>query len=147
MRIVLDTNVLISATFWRGPSHRIWLAVRSGALRCFTSQVLLRELRAVLTSRGGAFGLAAAEAARISRHIRKHCTVVRPKVRVSVLDDEADNRVLECAIAGECAVIVTGDAELVELDRFRGTRVLTPARFWAETRGLPHRVRRGGRRR
>jgi len=146
MRVLLDTNVLISATFWRGPSHRIWLAVRSRALRCYTSQVLLRELRAVLMDKRGAFRLAADEAGRISKHIRRHCTVVRPKVRISVLDDEPDNRVLECAVAARCSVVVTGDGEIVAVGQFRRTRILTPARFWAELEGTPRPTRKARRR-
>ena len=142
IRVLLDTNVLISATFWRGPSHRIWLAVRSRALRCYTSQVLLRELRSVLTARKGAFRLAADEAARISRHILRHCTVVRPRVRLAALEDDPDNRVLECAVAARCSVLVTGDAGFLALSRFRRIRILTPARFWAEIQGAPQATRR-----
>jgi putative PIN family toxin of toxin-antitoxin system len=66
-----------------------------------------------------------------------HFTVlVHPRETLSVVsDDEADNRILECALAARADTIVTGDRHLLQLRRFRGARISTPRQFLdAETR-------------
>jgi len=50
---------------------------------------------------------------------------VRPARLLSVAEEEADNRILECAIAGRAEVIVTGDKGLLRLGTFEGTRIVT----------------------
>jgi putative PIN family toxin of toxin-antitoxin system len=50
---------------------------------------------------------------------------VEPALRVSVLVDDADNRILEAAVAGQADVIITGDAELLALHEFEDVPVLT----------------------
>jgi hypothetical protein len=58
--------------------------------------------------------------------------LVRPTFTLDVVRDPDDNRVLEAAIAGEADVIVTGDADLLDLQAVEGVRLLTPADFTDE---------------
>lgn len=51
--------------------------------------------------------------------------IVRPRRRIRVLKDEADNRVLECAVTGYADVIVTGDNDMLEVGAFQGVRLLS----------------------
>jgi len=56
--------------------------------------------------------------------------LVHPRQPVSVVrEDEADNRILECALAAGADAIVTGDHHLLELGRFGGVRITTPREF------------------
>ena len=56
--------------------------------------------------------------------------LVHPRQPVSVVrEDEADNRILECALAAGADAIVTGDHHLLELRRFGGVRIATPREF------------------
>jgi predicted nucleic acid-binding protein len=50
---------------------------------------------------------------------------VRPAKKVSVLEDEADNRIIECAFGGTADVIVTGDKEMLTLKEYRGTTIIS----------------------
>jgi putative PIN family toxin of toxin-antitoxin system len=52
--------------------------------------------------------------------------VVEPIERLTVVADEADNRVLEAAVAGGAELLVTGDRALLGLGRFRGVRIMGP---------------------
>ena len=142
MRVLLDTNVLISGLRWPGPSHHLWEAVQKGVVRAVTSDALLRELRDVLTRPEGSFRLALSEFKRIERQVRRHCAIVHPKVRLSVLADDADNRVLECAVDGKADVLITGDKELLKAASHQGIRILTPAAAWKGIAGMPQPVRR-----
>jgi putative PIN family toxin of toxin-antitoxin system len=51
-------------------------------------------------------------------------TTVRPRRRLKILKDDADNRVLECALAGRADAIVTGDRALLALGEFRAVRIV-----------------------
>jgi uncharacterized protein len=48
---------------------------------------------------------------------------VKPRLKLRIVDDEPDNRILECAIAGRAESIVTGDRALLALHEFRGVRI------------------------
>ncbi|MDP2156838.1 MAG: putative toxin-antitoxin system toxin component, PIN family [Nitrospirota bacterium] len=51
--------------------------------------------------------------------------LVSPSEKLAVLDDEADNRILECAVAGKAEAIVTGDKAMLMLKRYRDIRIIT----------------------
>jgi putative PIN family toxin of toxin-antitoxin system len=50
---------------------------------------------------------------------------VKPNIRISVLRDEPDNRILECAASGEADIIVTGDKEMLRLKVYEKTKVIS----------------------
>lgn len=54
---------------------------------------------------------------------------VRPTKRFNVITDEADNRILECAVGGKADFIVSGDRHLKDLKRFQAIRIVDPATF------------------
>ncbi len=55
---------------------------------------------------------------------------VEPEQRLRVVSsDSADNRVLQCALAGEASHIVSGDGDLLALETFRGIAIVPPAEF------------------
>jgi putative PIN family toxin of toxin-antitoxin system len=57
---------------------------------------------------------------------------MEPRIKLKVADDPDDNAILECALAAQAPLIVTGDKDLLRLSPFRGIRILTPAQFLAE---------------
>lgn len=95
MRAVIDTNVLISATFWTGKPKQILNQVRRREITFLTSQVLLNEFKEVLIRKDKPFKLSVAEAERIMIAMRDLAEIVQPHSRVTVCRDEDDNRVLE----------------------------------------------------
>lgn len=131
MRIVLDTNVLISAFLFPGgaPEAVFRLAVE-GKIELVTSTVLLTEFGRVLTQKFGHEPAAASE--RVKRIVAV-ATITRPDTDVRVVaDDPDDDRVLEAALASDAAAIVSGDKHLLRLGTWRGIRVLTPGAFIEE---------------
>ena len=71
------------------------------------------------------------ELARIAVFLVELADLVQPRLRIDLLSDEADNRILECAIAGRADVIVTGDRSMLDLGEFQGVRIKTLRRFLA----------------
>ena len=126
MRIVFDTNVYICA--FAAPGSRSSLALQLAARGVFelvVSPAILAELRRKLTE--PKFGFSEAELDDADRDIGEIANVVEPEVELSVLDDEPDNRVLECAVAAGAVAIVTGDKELLSLENYEGIGIMTVA--------------------
>ncbi|MFZ5844761.1 MAG: putative toxin-antitoxin system toxin component, PIN family [Pseudomonadota bacterium] len=131
MRIVLDTNAVISALFWGGPPRRIMDIARHGdTLRLYTSTTLLAELADVLSRDKFIPYLAAhnlTPAAIMQRYGVLTMTLTPPVIARTVPRDADDDAVIACAIAACADMIVTGDRHLLELHPFRNIAILTPA--------------------
>ena len=128
MRVVLDTNVLISALLFDGVPERIFLAGLRGEIQLLTSLSLLEELARVLK---GKFEIDANSVADTIELVKSVAEVVEVESRVRViLRPDGDNRILECAGDGKADIIVTGDTKhILPLSKYRGTRILSPAEF------------------
>ena len=129
MRVVLDTNVLISAIFWTGRPKQLLNKVRRKECLFLTSQILLAELRAVLTREDKPFRLLTVETDTVIRAMQDLALIVQPQSHLSVCRDESDNRVLECAVDGQADYIVSGDIHLLELQTFQDVDILTVKDF------------------
>lgn len=131
MKIVCDTNVLISGILFRGHPRRILLLAAQGKLTNCTSPALLREAETVLSR--PKFGLRPTDVASILALFRDTFELVHPGESVTAIaDDPADNRVLEAAGAATADFIVSGDHHLLQLKAWHGIRVLSPAELVAE---------------
>ena len=143
-RVVLDANVIISAFLFGGTPRSAFERVIDGSAQGFTSLPILDEIRAVLQR--PKIGLSARQAQMFIRELHDVCAIVDPTKCVNVIDaDPDDNKILECAIAAEAAIIVSGDAHLLELATWRNIRIITPAVFMQETLSIgrtPHLNRR-----
>ncbi|MEI7437481.1 MAG: putative toxin-antitoxin system toxin component, PIN family [bacterium] len=127
-RIVLDTNVLISAILFGGPPREVLELVISGALDCTLSFQILDETRAVL--RRPKFGFSPEQSFRFIEELHDVCEVINPAARVqAVAADPSDNMILECALAAHADVIVSGDHHLLDLAIFNGIHIYTPANY------------------
>jgi len=129
VRAVIDTNVLISATFWPGKPKQLLNQVRRGKITFLTSEILLAELKEVLIREDKPFKLSAEESERVLAVIRNLAEIIEPHSSVTVCRDDADNRVLECALDGRADWIITGDRHLLELESFVGIEIATVANF------------------
>jgi len=126
MRVVCDTNVLISAILYGGRPRDGLQALVDGKANGFLSPALEQEFRAVLGRRK--FGLSAGEAHLICERLTELFTPVFPREGVSVIAaDPADNAVLACAMEARADCIVTGDHHLLDLGQYRGIAILRPA--------------------
>ncbi len=132
-RLVLDTNVLISALVFGGVPREILYLIIAGEVDCFISIPILEELHAVLQR--PKFGLSAEQAQSIIEELSDLCDIVAPSVSVrAVKEDPDDDRILECALQAKADVIVSGDTHLLALATYGGTRILNPADFLRQMR-------------
>jgi putative PIN family toxin of toxin-antitoxin system len=127
--IVCDTNVLISAfAFPGGLPDRIFRAILSGRLRHATSPDILTELSRVLTDK---LMLPAQRVTEVRDVVVESSTLVYPSRRLRIItNDEADNRVLECAEAASAEFIVSGDRRhVLPLGRHGSALIVSPRDF------------------
>ncbi len=126
IKVVLDTNVYVSAFLFGGPPAHVAMLSEEGAFRICVSTPIVRELKGVLTAK---FGWDRKELANTLDSLLANAEPVSPRKKMDVSQDPDDNRILECAIAAGAAAIVTGDHGLLRLRSVEGVRILTPRQF------------------
>ena len=123
MRVVFDTNIYISAlVFPGGQGERAILRIIDGKDELFISRAILDELLRVLSQK---FSRDREELARVAVWISEIAELVEPRERLSVVKDQADNRILECGVEAKAHAVVTGDKELLALGEFRGIKMMS----------------------
>lgn len=128
-KAVFDTNVYVSAAAYGGKLE-ILFRLSWGARRQFdlyTSHQILQETVGVLAS--DKFQFSRDEIADAVATIVEAADVVDPKTKISVISDEPDNRILECAVKAQANFIISGDSHLLDLKEYKGIHILKPAQF------------------
>lgn len=132
--VVFDVNILISAVVFRGPPHLCVRAAERGLVQSITCEAILTDCHDKLL-RKFEFDQAYADGAVDLIRRMSTCIVMRGVVQ-GVCRDRDDDLVLDCAVAGEADLVVTGDKDLLVLDPFadptrggRRIRVLRAAEF------------------
>lgn len=132
MKVVLDTNVLISAIFWKGSPNLIFRLAEKGLIILITSQEILEELTGVLNRPKFAPYLRRTNHTlqTIIKEISLLAKVVLPTEPVSGISaDPADDKFLSCAVSSGAAFLISGDRHLLALKKFRSITITTPAQF------------------
>lgn len=134
MRVVADTNVLVSAlVFPGGAPEAVYRLALEDRIELITSRPLLAELGRVL---GAKFGWDGERTEAALAQIVQVAEIVEPRETIGeIQDDPADDRVLEAAVAGKVDAIVSGDRHLLALGQWRGIRVERPASLLASLAG------------
>ncbi len=128
VKVVIDTNVLVSATLFGGNPEQILDSAEEGKIKILISEEILEEFKGVLQRKFG-FSLDIVEIT-VSA-IKEISTLVTPTQRLNVIKKkEDDNRILECAVEGKVQYIVSGDKRhLLPLKEYQGIKILSPAQF------------------
>jgi putative PIN family toxin of toxin-antitoxin system len=129
-RVVLDTNILISAIVFGGLPRKILEMVIVGSVNCSLSFAILDELRDVLQR--SKFGFSPQQAATVIDELQDICEILNPPRRIRTIKaDPDDNRILECAVEAQAMCIISGDNHLLELRKYREIHIYSPADFLA----------------
>ena len=128
LRIVPDTNVLISAFIVEGNEYRL-------VEKCFKMEILLITSADVIdefkdVALRPKFGFTEEEVDDFVNALIEAAEVVMPKEKVSgVCRDPDDDKLLEAALEGNADYIISGDKDMLVLKRFRNIKVVTAAKF------------------
>ena len=127
-RIVLDTNVTISAFFWEGNPRKIYDLVRQGKLIMLLSDDMEKEFIRVLGYEK--FGLSPQEIMPFLRNLRTHARHVETKNKIAVvIADPTDNIFLACALDGSADFIISGNRHLLDIKVYKGIEIVRAAEF------------------
>jgi putative PIN family toxin of toxin-antitoxin system len=130
VRLVLDTNTVVSGLFWGGAPGQLQDAARAGKVDLYTSPALLNELARVL-SRGKFLTRIAAVNASLDEMIEGYGELARlvnpAAIAPVVVADPDDDHVLACALAAKADLIVSGDSDLLNLKTYQGIPIVGAA--------------------
>jgi uncharacterized protein len=128
MRVVIDTNTLISALLWQGTPYKLFLALRdNNGIELFTSPALLAELADVLARPHLNARLLKINQSpeNLLAEITPAFVVIRPTpLTQPVCRDPDDDEVLACALTARANFIVSGNADLLILKAYEGIDIL-----------------------
>ena len=128
MRVVLDTNVIISGLNFPGNERLIIDLTLRGRFEVYLSPFILEEVAGVLVRK---FGWAERRASQAVGTLENMAEIIDPEPMTEVVEGgHADNRILDCAVAAGADYIITGDRRhLLPLGEHRETRILNSPAF------------------
>lgn len=129
MRLVFDTNIIISALLFEGskPSKAFNIGIEQEVI-LFSSSTLT-ELEEVLWRNKFDQYISHEDRKQFLSSFILHATPVEPDQTITECRDSKDNKFLELAVCGKADFIISGDEDLLILNPFRNIRILTPSRF------------------
>lgn len=127
VRIIADSNILLSSIFWSGNPYKIIQKAINNEILIFISQPILDEIKIILKRD---FRIGEQEIMDIIDSIKLFTQLVKPKEKIDFIkEDRKDNIILECAVAANAKYIVSGDNHLKDLVSFRNIKIVSPAEF------------------
>ena len=132
MKLVLDTNVLVSGTFWTGDSYKIIKKIDLNEIVLVLSKELIEEYSETINS-DEIMEKAESKDLIINATVKRifsSAIIVFPQEKLNVVkEDSDDNRILECAVEGKVNYIISQDNHLLKLREFQEIKILTPEEF------------------
>lgn len=125
MKVVLDTNTLVSAIGWSSTPYRLLRACIQGKLELFISPALIDELSLVITRPKLKVVAVHPDLPRVMAWLCQPERLVIPRRQINFITEvPPDNRVLECALEAGARAIVSGDEHLLKLKFFDDIPIL-----------------------
>ncbi|MEW6727037.1 putative toxin-antitoxin system toxin component, PIN family [Desulforudis sp. 1088] len=131
MRVVIDTNILMAGLICpEKASGKILEMWRDGDIDVVVSSGIEGEYHDILSKMRFGSREAVQRREESADRLLELCTVVEPKRHVNVvLDDPADNKFIDCALAGRADYIITQDHHLLDIGQVEDTKIVTSRRF------------------
>ena len=128
IRIVLDTNVIISALLFGGNPRKILEYVLAEKIHLLLSPEILKETKGVLSR--PKFKLKKSVLQSMVNEIEFLAEIIFPIEKFKVVKEDPDDDMLfDCALAGNSKYIISGNDHVVKVKIFNGVEVLSPAEF------------------
>jgi uncharacterized protein len=126
-RVVIDTNVYLSALIFGGNPRRVVEMIATEEVLVVTSEHIFQEMRRIVHKKFPQF---AQEYEAFEAFLYEHTILVSLGAKeVTICRDPNDNAVLETTVLGVCDTIITGDADLLTLQKYENITIVTPVRF------------------
>jgi putative PIN family toxin of toxin-antitoxin system len=125
MRIVLDTNVIISALLFDGNPEKLLLAALAGPDQLVLSSYIVTETIRILEAK---FAVQPNNI-ELLQQLLNEADMVYFEPFLNILTDEPDNRILETAVKGAAQYLITGDRLLLELSKYENVHIVSVTNY------------------
>ena len=133
MKLVLDTNIIISSFFWGGNPRKIMKRIAEGRDSLFISDEMLQEIFLVMSR--PKFNVSSNHIIHFTNSIEEIAHKVPfTGLITGICRDSSDDKILECAFLGNVDFIVSGDNDLLSLKTFQEINILTAAEYLYKVR-------------
>ena len=125
IKIVFDTNILISSTLWdESVAQKLLFKLIEQDAVIFSSTEILEEYQKILKRD---FDYSDEEVANIMEKVLQFITLVNPCIKVNVIKEDADdNKIIECALEGKADYIISYDKHLLNLKEYKKIKIVKP---------------------
>ena len=127
-KVILDTNIYISALGFEGNERRVLQRCVKGEFSLYLTEDILKEIERVLEYPKFNFTLAQKDALKLILAETGKVVPIIKKINL-IAEDPSDNKFLEAAIAAEADALITGDKHLLKIKQFGKTNILTASKF------------------
>lgn len=127
-RVVVDTNVFISAFIWGGNPAKIINLWKQEMIELIISPFLFSEIILVFER----FEFPQKDLELLQQILEEKSSKFLPKRKTKICRDKKDNQVLDLCLSGKADFLITGDKDLLELKQFRQTKIIKPRDFLEE---------------
>lgn len=128
MKIILDTNVIVSGIFFSGPPYEILKAWRNGKFKIVVSQEILLEYQRIAEKLNQKFPMINIQPM-IDLLTVKADLVIGPELPIQICKDPGDDKFISCALASNSKIIITGDKHLLNVNGYEGLEIIRPREF------------------
>jgi putative PIN family toxin of toxin-antitoxin system len=128
MKVVLDSNIFISSFFWKGNPRKVFDRVANGLDELFTTDEILQEATEVLSLKK--FDLNKKEIEDYIKIIESYSIkiILRNEIE-EICRDKDDDKILQCSLEGNVDFIITGDDDLLVLEKYNDIRIVKPKEY------------------
>lgn len=127
MKVVIDTNVLISGIFWGGTPYKILELWENKKVKIFASKSMLNEYFKVLDI----MDKEGSVAKKWQLSLLQNSTIVEDVNQVQLCRDPDDDKFINCALIVKASHIISGDQDLLTLGEISNVKIVNPAQFVA----------------
>src|SRR3989338_10777339 len=127
LKLVLDTNTIISAFFWEGNEAELFRKIEQGKAKLYVTSEILKEVEEVIKRpkfREVMDNANLTHAQVIQKIGSLSHLIIAPKLNIKVCRDEKDNKFLECAENAKADHIISGDDDLLSLKEYKGIPII-----------------------
>jgi len=128
MKVVLDTNVIVSGLGWKGKSQKILIHCLDGRFKLVTSPEIIKEIKAVIFRPKFDF-ITEDKKNDLINTLFEISEIVSPDKKIKLSRDPEDDKFIEAAITAKASFIVSGDPHLKEIKSYKSIKIVTPAEF------------------
>lgn len=128
MKVVLDTNIYISAMLFGGDCETILNFLESNGSKILISDFIFSEIETVLEKK---FKWDKEEIEAVILDIQNKTFFVKTISKINIIkENKFDNKILECAVDGKADMIISGDTKHIQpLGKIKGIPILSPRKF------------------